>query len=59
MWTRTMRCHVVLACMAGLVLIASSAGWIYALGPIAVVGVIGSIICVVFAVRHLFASFMA
>jgi len=59
MWTWTMRCHVVLACMAGLVLIASSAGWIYALGPIAIVGVIGAIVCVVFAARHLFASFMA
>jgi len=59
MWTWTTRCHIVLACMAGLVLIAYSAGWIYALGPIAVVGVIGSIICVVFAVRHLFASFIA
>jgi len=44
--------------MAGLVLIAYSAGWIYALGPIAVVGVIGAIVCIVFAARHLFASFM-
>jgi len=59
MWAWTIRCHVVLACMAGLVLFASSAGWIYALDPIAVVGVIGAIVCIVFAARHLFASFMA
>ncbi len=44
--------------MLSLLLIAYHIGWIYTLGPIVVVGLIGFIVCLVLAIRHLFASFM-
>ncbi len=57
-WTWVIRCQGVLVCMLSLLLIAYHIGWIYTLGPIVVVGLIGFIVCLVLAIRHLFASFM-